>query len=90
MNATTAWSLYSQVTWFPSLDSPFSITGGLRYTDEEKEITYLHRSLENPAGFFGPFFAGMSPAVTYSENADAINQPEVAGIFGRSFSRVAR
>jgi len=82
-NATTAWSIYSQVTWLPSIESKLSLTGGLRYTEEEKEITYQYRTLENPFSIFAP------AAVRYGPNdpASILAYPETAGIFGRQFKK---
>ena len=85
-NATTAKSVYGQFTFRPTVESPWSFTAGLRYTQEDKDITYLWRSTANPFGFFGPVLAGQSPAVTYTDDALADTQPPVLGIFGRSFS----
>ncbi len=85
-NSTTAWALYSQMTFRPTVDSRFSITGGLRYTEEEKDITYLWRSSAIPGGFVGAFFGGLPPSAAYADNSQGDSQPEVAGIFGRQFS----
>ena len=84
---TQAWAVYSQGTWAPSDDSPLSLTLGLRYTEETKGATYLWRSSANPAGFFGPFFAGQPMSSTYAANENAESQAPVAGIFGRSFEQ---
>ena len=78
---TEAWSVFAQATWSPSEESPWAITGGLRYTEETKDIEYLWRSSENPASFFG------GPVENnYVANELAETQPEVAGVFGRKFS----
>lgn len=85
-NGTTAKSVYLEGTWRPSAESRFSITGGLRYTKEDKDITYLYRASTNALGFFGPAF-GVPPFQTYVNNEDWESQPEVAGIYGRSFDK---
>ena len=84
-NETESTSVYGQFTWTPGGDSRLSYTLGLRHTGEKKGITYLWRSSANPAGFFGPFFAGQTPAVTYVSDELAETQAPVAGIFDRSF-----
>lgn len=86
-NATESTAAYGQFTWTPGGDSAWSYTLGLRYTLERKEIEYLWRSSAHPFGFFGPFFAGQSPAATYVDNARAEEQAPVAGVFGRSFDQ---
>ena len=80
---TKAWAVYSQGTWSPSQESPLSLTLGLRYTEETKGVTYLWRSSANPAGFFGPFFAGQPFSSTYVLDSEA--QTPVPGVFGREF-----
>ncbi len=85
-NGTTAKSAFFEGTWRPSAESRFSITAGLRYTKEEKDITYQYRASTNPFGFFGPVF-GVPPFVTYVPNADWESQPEVPGIYGRQFNK---
>ena len=84
-NATESTAAYGQFTWTPDGDSAWSYTLGVRYTLEEKEIEYLWRSSAHPFGFFGPYFAGQSPAATYVGNAQAEEQAPVAGVFGRRF-----
>jgi len=83
--ATEATSLYGQMTYRAD-DSAWAYTAGLRYTEEEKDITYLHRSSASPACFFG-FFCGQAPGAYYVDNANAMNQPEKAGVYGKSFSK---
>jgi outer membrane receptor protein involved in Fe transport len=86
-NGGTAWSLYSQVTFLPSVDGPWAITGGIRYTEEEKDVTQLHRSNAFPGGFVGAFFAGVPFESLYTNNIDNPGtMPEVAGVYGRSYS----
>lgn len=85
-NSGTAWSIYSQVTWLPSIESAWAITGGIRYTEEEKNVTQLHRSNNViPGGFVGAFFAGIPFSALYADNDEAESMPEVAGVFGRSY-----
>ena len=79
-------SVNAQMTWTPSDDSKLALTAGVQYTKETKTIEYLWRSSENAFGFFGPFFAGQSPAVTYVANELAETQAEVAGVYGKQFS----
>ena len=86
-NATESTALYGQFTWTPDGGSPWSYTLGLRYTLETKDIKYLWRSSAHPFGFFGPFFAGQSPAATYVDNARAEEQAPIAGVFGRKFDQ---
>ena len=86
-NGTESTAGYGQFTWTPNGTSAWSSTLGWRYTVEQKDIEYLWRSSANPFGFFGPFFAGQSPATTYVENARAEEQAPIAGIFGRSFDQ---
>jgi iron complex outermembrane receptor protein len=80
-NGTTAWSIYSQVTWLPSVESRFSLTGGLRYTEEEKEVTYRWRTLESPFSIFAPAETRYGP----NDRESILAYPETAGIFGRQF-----
>jgi len=86
-NATKSLAFYGQGTWRMSEDSPLSVTLGLRRTEETKDVTYLWRSSANPSGFFGPFFAGRPLSSTYVADELAETQPEVAGIFGKKFSK---
>ncbi len=86
-NATESAAGYGQFTWTPNGDSAWSHTLGLRYTLERKDIEYLWRSSAHPFGFFGPFFAGQSLATTYVDNANAEEQPPIAGVFGRTFDQ---
>ncbi len=86
-NATKSLAFYGQGTWRMSEDSPLSVTVGLRRTKETKDVTYLWRSSANPSGFFGPFFAGRPLSSTYVADELAETQPEVAGIFGKKFSK---
>ena len=83
--ATESTSLYGQMTYRAD-DSAWAYTAGLRYTEEEKNITYLHRSSANSACFFG-FFCGQAPGAYYVADTDAINQPEKAGVYGKKFSK---
>lgn len=85
-NSTESTAAYGQFTWTPNA-GVWSYTLGLRHTLERKEIEYLWRSSAHPFGFFGPFFAGQSPAATYVDNARAEEQAPVAGVFGRSFDQ---
>ena len=72
----------------PSIESKWSWTGGLRYTEEEKNVTQLHRSFAIPGGFVGAFFAGIPWADLYQNNIDNPGvMPEVAGVFGRSYTK---
>jgi iron complex outermembrane receptor protein len=87
-NSGTAWSIYSQVTWLPSIESAWEITGGIRYTEEEKKVTQLHRSNDViPGGFVGAFFAGIPFDDLYTETPEEAlaTMPEVAGVYGRSY-----
>lgn len=86
-NATKSLAFYGQGTWRATEDSPFSVTAGLRRTKETKDVTYLWRSSSNPAGFFGPFFAGRPLSSSYVSDELSETQPEVAGVFGKSFSK---
>ncbi|MEY5061548.1 MAG: hypothetical protein RIS45_1469, partial [Planctomycetota bacterium] len=86
-NATKALAFYGQGTWRASEESPLSVTLGLRRTKETKDVTYLWRSSANASGFFGPFFAGRPLSSTYVADELAETQPEVAGIFGKKFSK---
>ena len=80
--STESRSLYAQATWTPGGDSSWAFTGGLRYTRETKDITYLWRSSNNPFGFFG------GPAANnYVANELAETQPQVRGIFGKTFEQ---
>ena len=54
-NETEAKAIFGQATWTPPvLDERLSLTLGLRYTEETKDITYLWRSY--PAGTMGNYF----------------------------------
>ena len=87
-NGTDSWSAYSQVTWTPSADSAWAITGGLRYTEEDKSVTQLHRSNAFPGAFVGAFFGGVPFSALYTDNiANPGTMPEVAGVYGRSYSQ---
>ncbi len=83
--ATESTSLYGQMTYRAD-DSAWAYSAGLRYTEEEKNITYLHRSSASPACFFG-FFCGQAPGAYYVTNADALSQPEKAGVYGKNFTQ---
>jgi iron complex outermembrane receptor protein len=83
--ATESTALYGQMTYRAD-DSAWAYTAGLRYTEEEKNITYLHRSSASPACFFG-FFCGQAPGAYYVDNADSMSQPEKAGVYGKSASK---
>jgi len=80
---TTAWSIYSQVTWLPSIESRFSLTGGLRYTEEEKDVTYRWRTLESPFSIFAPAETRYGP----NDRASILAYPEFPGVFGRQFKQ---
>lgn len=50
-NSAEAKAVFGQVTWTPPiLEDRLSLTVGLRYTEEEKDITYLWRA--NPTGVY--------------------------------------
>ena len=86
-NATRSLAFYGQGTWRVSEGSPLSVTVGLRRTKETKDVTYLWRSSASSSGFFGPYFAGKPLSSTYVADELAETQPEVAGIFGKKFSK---
>jgi iron complex outermembrane receptor protein len=89
-NGGTAWSVYSQLTWLPSIESRWELTGGIRYTEEEKKVTQLHRSNDIiPGGFVGAFFAGIPFDNLYTDTPEEAlaTMPEVAGVFGRSYKK---
>ncbi|TXS92779.1 TonB-dependent receptor plug domain-containing protein [Parahaliea maris] len=51
-NATDAWAGFAHATWTPGwLDERLSLTAGLRYTEEEKEIDYDYKEFATPFGF---------------------------------------
>ncbi len=85
-----AMALFGEVTW--DLGN-LALTAGLRYTEETKDVTYLHRSM--PATFdrlFGSIFSGGSVsdfdwAASYvSANAPLESIPE-ASYFGQKASQ---
>ncbi len=60
------WAVFGQATWRPPiLDERLAITGGLRYTEEKKDVTWDYG--EN----VGPF--GVSPASLLSDDEDYSN-----------------
>lgn len=93
-----AQSVFGEATWTAS--DKWSLTAGLRYTDETKYMTYRWRDF--PAGgiatYIGATFAGAaSPAILgagYVGGLDGIdNIPETTGVYGnyneQSFSNVS-
>jgi len=86
-------SLYGQLTWRGSEDSDLSVTLGMRYTEETKDITYLWRGYNS--NFINRYYAAKftgnaatySVADNYVSNEQAENLPERAGIYGRDFSQ---
>lgn len=85
-----AMALFGELTWDVG---NLSITGGLRYTDEKKDVTYLHRAM--PGTFprlFGHLATGGSvynfdySASYVSEDFPEENIPEKAGIYGQQHS----
>ena len=91
-------SIFGEATW--RMDDQWSITAGLRYTDETKYMTYRWRSF--PAGglasYIGATFAGAASAnilgAGYVGTVDNLmSVPETEGIFGnyneQSFSNVS-
>jgi len=48
---TEAWAVYAQTTFQPSDDSPWHLTVGLRYTEEDKDVTWDYPAYYTP---FGP------------------------------------
>jgi len=82
---TESTSVYGQINYRAD-DSAWAYTAGLRYTEDEKNITYLHRSSASPACFFG-FFCGQAPGTYYVGNTDSTSQPEKAGVYGKSASK---
>lgn len=88
-----AFSVFGQGTWRASESSPFSITAGLRYTEETKGIEYLWKGYNSNFinMYYGAKFTGnaasYSVANNYVSNAAAENLPERAGIYGREFEQ---
>ena len=92
---TEAVAVFGELTWDMG---DFSLTGGLRYTEETKDITYLHRA--NPATFDRLFahlgaglfagnatFAGFDWAGSYVDSGtDEASLPERQGVYGQSES----
>jgi len=59
---TEAWAVFGQATWTPGwMDDRIAITGGLRYTEEDKEVDWM-----NAATFGG--LAPPLPAASASDN----------------------
>ena len=87
---TEATSVFGEATW--RLGN-LALTGGLRYTEETKDVTYLWRGYNSNFinRYYTHLFSGgdlMSYNLldNYVTNEEAETLPERAGIYGRSFS----
>ncbi|PLW69575.1 TonB-dependent receptor [Pseudohalioglobus lutimaris] len=74
-NATDALAFFAQATWTPGwLDERLSLTGGLRYTEEEKSIDYNYGEVVTPFG--------VTPAMSVSREEEFDN---ISGNFTVSY-----
>ena len=87
---TEATSIFGEATWRLG---KLALTGGLRYTEETKDVTYLWRGYNSDfiRRYYTHLFSGgdlMSYNLldNYVTNEEAETLPERAGIYGRSFS----
>ena len=87
---TEATSIFGEATWRLG---KLALTGGLRYTEETKDVTYLWRGFNSNFinRYYAHLFSGgdlMSYNLldNYVTNEEAETLPERAGIYGRSFS----
>ncbi len=87
---TEATSIFGEATWRLG---KLALTGGLRYTEETKDVTYLWRGYNSNFinRYYTHLFSGgdlMSYNLldNYVTNEEAETLPERAGIYGRSFS----
>ena len=87
---TEATSIFGEATWRLG---KLALTGGLRYTEETKDVTYLWRGYNSDFinRYYTHLFSGgdlMSYNLldNYVTNEEAETLPERAGIYGRSFS----
>ena len=87
---TEATSIFGEATWRLG---KLALTGGLRYTEETKDVTYLWRGFNSDFinRYYAHLFSGgdlMSYNLldNYVTNEEAETLPERAGIYGRSFS----
>ena len=99
---TRATSVFGEATWRPN-GTNWAFTAGLRYTDEEKGITYLWRDAQGGvAGFIGnaiqETIASMMTGTAvdipfdlgggyYWDLADLEKLPETPGVYGQKFSQ---
>ena len=88
---TEAYSVFGEATW--RFDD-WALTGGLRYTDETKDITYLWRGYNSNFinRYYEHLFAGGSMATydlmnNYVTNEEAMSLPERQGIYGKTFEQ---
>ena len=73
-HGTKATSVFGEATWRPS-DSNWAFTAGLRFTDEEKEITYLWRDpAPNSTGIAG-FVTNAITETLYALNGYPVDLP---------------
>lgn len=87
---TEATSVFGEATWRLG---KLALTGGLRYTEETKDVTYLWRGYNSNFinRYYTHLFSGgdlMSYNLldNYVTNEEAETLPERVGIYGRSFS----
>ena len=87
---TEATSVFGEVTWRAG---NLALTGGLRYTEEDKDVTYLWRGFNSNFinRYYTHLFSGGNMSNynlldNYVTNDQAETLPERAGIYGREFS----
>ena len=87
---TEATSVFGEATW---RIGNLALTGGLRYTEETKDITYLWRGFNSNFinRYYTHLFSGGNMSNynlldNYVTNEEAETLPERAGIYGRTFS----
>lgn len=72
-NGGEAWSVFGEATWRPN-NGNWAFTAGLRYTEEDKDITYLWR--DAPLGGVGGYVtAAITEAIVLATEGVTINIP---------------
>jgi len=72
-NGGDAWSVFGEATWRPG-DGKFALTAGLRYTEENKDMTWLWR--DAASGGVGAYVtAAITEAIVLATTGNVINIP---------------
>ncbi len=72
-NGGDAWSVFGEATWRPG-DGKFALTAGLRYTEENKDMTWLWRDAAS-GGVGGYVTAAITEAVVLATQGAVIDIP---------------